>query len=468
MQLATLRGDRDNDRAAIRMPGTLKLLRTDRIVTPETTPGSLRPGGGATMDRRIPRRRFTPRRLAVAAALLLLVGLTSYGLLRDSGLRKLNVERDKLTISTVERGPFLEYTPVRGAVLPLRTVYLDALVSGQVDRVFVEEGAIVAEGEPLLRVANPELELQVLQQEAELERRREDLRNGQLTMEQDLLRSRQALMEIEYQLAVDRRNFERYAALSAKDLAAILPMQEFERMRDRYEFSARKAQLTRETHGQDSLLSAQKVAQLGAAVQRMERDLEIIRQRLDNLTVRAPVAGQLTTLDAEIGESKGAGTRLGQIDIVDAFKVRAAIDEHYIARVSRGQRGEFDIEEQTYGLRVRKVYPEVQDGRFEVDLEFEGTPPPGIRRGQTLHVRLELGDLEEAVQVARGGFYQTTGGHWAYVLDEAGQRAMRRDIKVGRQNPRVYEVLEGLEPGERVITSSYENFGEDMDVLVLK
>ena len=434
----------------------------------ESNPGSTRPGGGVGMDRKIEKPRFTPKRIGVGVAALLLVGLFGYALLADFGVRKLNVERDRLTISTVEFGPFQEYIPVRGTVLPLHTVYLDALERGQVEQVFVEEGASVAEGDPLLRLANPDLELTVLQQEADLERSREALRNGRLTMEQELLRSRKALMEIEYQLAVNKRNFERYESLSAEDLTAILSRQEYERLRDEYQYSVRRMALTQETQTQDSLLAASKVVQLVSAVERMERNLEIVRGRLDNLTVRAPVAGQLTMLAAEIGESKGTGARLGQIDMIDGFKVRAAIDEHYIGRVGRGQRGQFDSDDESYSLVIRRVYPEVREGRFEVDLVFEGEAPEGIRRGQTLHIRLELGDLDEAVQVARGGFYQATGGHWAYVLDASGDRATRRSIALGRQNPRVYEVLEGLEPGEQVITSSYETFGEDMDVLVLR
>ena len=433
---------------------------------PESNPGSTRPGGGAGMDRKIEKPRFTPKRIGLGAAVLLLGALVGYALLADLGVRKLNVERDRLTISTVESGPFQEYIPVRGTVLPLHTVYLDALESGQVEQVFVEEGASVAAGDPLLRLANPDLELTVLQQEAELERSREALRDGQLTMEQDLLRSRKALMEIEYQLAVNKRNFERYESLSAEDLTAILSRQEYERLRDEYQYSVRRMALTEETQTQDSLLAASKVVQLVSAVERMERNLEIVGRRLDNLTVRAPVSGQLTMLKAEVGESKGAGGRLGQIDMIDGFKVRATIDEHYIDRVGQGQRGQNDDE--SYSLVIGKVYPEVKEGRFEVDLVFEGAAPEGIRRGQTLHIRLELGDLEETVQVARGGFYQATGGHWAYVLNPAGERATRRSIALGRQNPRVYEVLEGLEPGEQVITSSYETFGENMDVLVLR
>ena len=222
------------DKIANAMPANIRLF------SKEPSPGSTRLGGGVGMDRKIEKPRFTPKRIAIGAAALLLAGLFGYALLADFGVRKLNVERDRLTISTVEFGPFQEYIPVRGTVLPLHTVYLDALERGQVEQVFVEEGASVAEGDPLLRLANPDLELTVLQQEAELERSREALRNGRLTMEQDLLRSRKALMEIEYRLAVDKRNFERYESLSAEDLTAILSRQEYERLRDEYQYSVRR------------------------------------------------------------------------------------------------------------------------------------------------------------------------------------------------------------------------------------
>ena len=452
--------------ATIRIPHFSPMVGQSRGDGPEGDTGPS--GSGAAMDRKIRRRKWPPRRIAGAAAATLFVVFAAWGLLKDSGVRKLNVDRDRLTISEVVHGPFQEYTPVRGTVLPIRTVYLDALESGQVQRLFVEEGTNVAEGDPLLRLANPELELHVLQQESELERKIEELRSNRLSMEQDLLGSRQRLMEIEYRAQIDRRNFERYASLSQEDLAAIMPLQDYEKLRDNYQFNARKLDLTRETHRQDSLLAVDRVVQARAAVGRMERNLEIIRRRLDDLTVRAPVSGQLTSLVAEIGESKGSGTRLGHIDILDGFKVRADIDEHYIARVDRGQSGQFDHDGSPLGLVIRKVYPEVEEGRFKVDLVFDGEAPEGIRRGQTLQIRLELGDLEEATQVARGGFYQATGGHWAYVLEPSGDRAGKRAIRLGRQNPKVYEVLEGLRPGERVITSGYESFGEDMDVLVLK
>ena len=254
------------------MPANIQVFSKKRATAAEPDPGSTRPGGGVGMDRKIEKPRFTPKRIGVGAAVLLLGGLFAYALLADFGVRKLNVDRDRLTISMVEFGPFQEYIPVRGTVLPLHTVYLDALERGQVEQVFVEEGASVAEGDPLLRLANPDLELTVLQQEAELERSREALRYGRLTMEQELLRSRKALMEIEYQLAINKRNFERYERLSTEDLTAILSRQEQERLRDEYQYSVRRMALTEETQTQDSLLAASKVVQLVSAVERMERN----------------------------------------------------------------------------------------------------------------------------------------------------------------------------------------------------
>ncbi len=226
-------------------------------------------------------------------------------------------------------------------------------------------------------------------------------------------------------------------------------------------------ELTLETQKQDSLLRKIQLEQLAAAVKRMEANLEIVKNNIDNLLIKAPISGQLTSLDAEIGQSKSPRERLGHIDVLEGFKVGVAIDEYYITRIDVGQIGEFNFSEKTYRLSVKKIYPEVRDGRFDVDMEFDGAEPEGIRRGQTFQIRLELGDLSEAVLLARGGFYQETGGRWAYVLNETGTSAFKRQIRLGRQNPHVFEVLEGLEPGEKVITSNYEGFG-DMDELILK
>jgi len=419
------------------------------------------------MDRRIEKKKWPPKKIAALCGAGLFVCLSVYGFWKDSGVTRLNVEAEKLTLSPVEKGLFQEFIPVRGAVLPGQTIYLDALEGGQVEEVFSEEGSMVEKGDAILELVNEELQLQVLTREAPLEEQLDRLRNSRLEMEQNLLRSRQNLLSIDFQLQQKRRKYEKYSSLSEKDLVAVMPRAEYEQLKDEYEYHVQLKEISVETHRQDSLLAQRQIEQLEAAVERMQRNVEMVRRRLDNLILRAPVAGQLTVLDAEIGESKSRGERLGQIDVLNGFKVRAAIDEFYITRIQKDQRGEFDLSGATYGLVIDKVYPEVREGRFEIDLEFVGDPPGNVRRGQTLQIRLELGDLEEALLLARGGFYQKTGGNWVYVLDAEGKRAVRRPIRIGRQNPRFFEVLEGLEPGERVITSSYDNFG-DMDMLVLK
>jgi len=419
------------------------------------------------MDRRIEKKKWPPKKIAALCGVGLFVCLSVYGFWKDSGVTRLNVEAEKLTLSPVEKGLFQEFIPVRGAVLPGQTIYLDALEGGQVEEVFSEEGSMVEKGDAILELVNEELQLQVLTREAPLEEQLDRLRNSRLEMEQNLLRSRQNLLSIDFQLQQKRRKYEKYSSLSEKDLVAVMPRAEYEQLKDEYEYHVQLKEISVETHRQDSLLAQRQIEQLEAAVERMQRNVEMVRRRLDNLILRAPVAGQLTVLDAEIGESKSRGERLGQIDVLNGFKVRAAIDEFYITRIQKDQRGEFDLSGATYGLVIDKVYPEVREGRFEIDLEFVGDPPGNVRRGQTLQIRLELGDLEEALLLARGGFYQKTGGNWVYVLDAEGKRAVRRPIRIGRQNPRFFEVLEGLEPGERVITSSYDNFG-DMDMLVLK
>lgn len=420
------------------------------------------------MDRPIKKKKWTPGRVTALVALLLFLSFTLYGFLRDRGASRLNVDLDKLTIAEVERGPFREFVPVRGAVEPIRTVYFGALEGGRVEEVLVEEGAIVEEGEPIIRLVNEDLQLQVLNEETPLREQLDQLRNARLQMEQKLLQSRQRLLDVEFQLQQKKRIYDRYASFSQEDLVAVMPRADFEKMRDDYVYFKRLHEIALETMGQDSLLASMQVEQMRASVERTQRNVEIVRQRLDKLVVRAPVAGQLTVMEEiEIGAAKSRGERLGQVDVLDGFKVRAEIDEFYIERVVRGLAGEFDLADVSYGLEVVKVYPEVKGGRFAIDMEFLGTPPEGIRRGQTLHIRLFLDSLSEAVLLARGGFYQKTGGKWVYVLDAAGEQASRRAIRLGRQNPRFFEVLDGLQVGEKVITSSYDHFG-DIDVLVLQ
>ncbi len=416
------------------------------------------------MDRKIDKKKWPPKKIAWIASIVVFAFLVVYFLGFKLTKSTLNVRTERITISTVEKGPFQEYIPVMGNVLPIYQHYLDAAEGGRVEEIYLEAGTFVEKGDKILKLTNTNLLLDIMWREAELFQQSNNLRNTRLSMEQYRLQLSQQLAEIENQLQQQKRTYERYKELIKDDL---ISKHEFELARDQYEFLIKKKELTIESQKNDLEFRQAQIDALEASLQRMQDNLIIVKQKQENLTIRAPVSGHLTALDAELGEAKSQGQRLGQIDVLEGFKVRAGIDEHYIARVEKGRKGEFDFAGKSYQLIVKTIYPEVRDNRFEVDLEFVGEEPQGITRGQTLHIRLELGDISEAILLARGGFYQTTGGNWAYVVDESGSLATKRRIRLGRQNPQVYEVLAGLEPGEKVITSSYENFG-NMERLVLK
>jgi len=424
---------------------------------------SRRTGGGEGMDRRVEKKKWPPKRIALVAAVVAFVGLIAWALISQGGGRRLNVEPDRLTISTVERGTFQEYVSVTGNALPLRTIFLDAVVGGQVEEKFVEEGAIVEAGQPLLRLSNDQLTLQTLGNESQITEQINNIRNTRLALDQNELALRQQLTQLEYDLTRLRREYERNRELFER---RVIAEQEFEQVRDEYEYTQRRLELTRQSYRQDSLARVAQLQQMDGQLARLQQNLTLVQQTTDNLVVRAPISGQLTALDAEIGASKPAGSRLGQIDDLDGVKVRVPIDEHYIARVAPGQTGQTTVAGQNYTLEVMKVFPEVVNGRFEVDMEFV-SETPDVRRGQSLRIRLELGDSTEALLLPRGGFFTTTGGNWVYVLEEDGDEAVRRPIRLGRQNPQFFEVSEGLQPGDRVVTSGYDTFG-DADRLVLR
>ncbi len=393
------------------------------------------------------------------ALFLMLVG---YGLWTQRGGTKLRVERDKLTVSTIERGEFQEFIPVIGGVEPLRTVFLDAAEGGRVEEIFVEEGTTLAAGDPIVKLTNNDLQLDLLNREAQFYETMNFLREARLAMEQNTLNLRQQIVEINYQITRLQRQQNRNEELFKK---ALISEDEYHQVNDELEYQERRRELTLASHKQDSLMRIVQVNSLESSVQRLQRNLDVVRSNLENLVVKAPIAGQLTSFDVEIGESIGVGRRLGQIDKLDGFRVNVPIDEHYLPRINSGQMGSFTFDSEAYNLVINKVYPEVQSGRFEVDMEFTDTAPAGIRRGQTLRIRLELGDLTDAILIPKGGFFQTTGGNWVFV--EQGGEAVKRQIQLGRQNPQYLEVLDGLEVGERVITSSYDTFG-DVDRLILQ
>ena len=416
-----------------------------------------------TMDRRIEKKRFTPRRIAMYGAAAVAVAFIAYQLLTINP-SSLNVDAEKLTLAQVTHGPFLEYIVEQGEVMPLRTIYLDAVEGGRVEEVFVLEGSQIEQGTPILRLSNATLQLSVMQREADLFREVNRLRETRVTMEQRRLSLRATLVELDYRVRQAEREYGRQDEMFKADLTS---RKEYDEAKDNLEYLTRNRDVTVETLRQDSLYQTIQIQQLEESIDRLRLNLELITQNQENLTIRAPITGLLSSLIAEVGESKPGGERLGQIDVEDEFKVRAAIDEHYIARIRTGQAGSFDFAGGTYDLVIDRVYPEVIEGQFEADMVFPEGMPDGLRRGQTLQVRVALGELADAMQVPRGGFYQKTGGRWIYVLDPTGEFAVQRQIRLGRQNSQYFEVLEGLEEGETVITSMYDNFG-DMERLVLQ
>ena len=417
-----------------------------------------------SMDRPIQKKKWPPKKIAGLAAAGLFFIFVLYTFMFGDSSSKLNVETEKITISTVTRGPFQEFIPVTGTVLPIRTIYLDATEGGRVEKRFIEAGSFVKEGDVILQLTNTNLLLDIMFREAQFFEQSNNLRNTRLLMEQNSLALRRDMVEADYQIRRLERQYQRATELLKGNLVS---QQEFEQVKDEYEYQVKRKELALQSFRQDSTFRQMQIRNLESSLERMQANLTVAKQKLENLYLKAPVTGQLTSLNAEIGESKSPGERLGQVDILDGFKVRAGIDEHYLSRIDIGLEGEFDFAGKTYKLTAKKVFPEIRDGRFDVDMEFEGEEPAGIRRGQTLHIRLELGDLAEATLLPRGGFYQKTGGQWVYVMEGSGEVASKRSIRLGRQNPQVFEVLDGLEPGERVITSSYDSFG-DIDKLILK
>ncbi len=416
------------------------------------------------MDKKIEKKPLFKRKkfwFTSGGTAILLILIVS--ILVDTG-SKLNVEADKITISTVSEGDFQEFIPVSGNVLPKTTYYLDAILGGNVQQKFVEEGAMLRKGDKILRLSNTDFQLSALQQESFAFQQINDARNTRLSIEQNSINLQTRLVDANYSYLNNKQLFNRTKVMWEKKL---ISLQDYEQARDNYYHDKEQKKLAEENFQKDSVLKQSQLEQIGESIKRLQLNLGLIRENLDNLTVKAPISGQLTSLNAEIGQSKSPGSQLGQIDALDGFKVRADIDEYYIARVVKGLHATAEIDGKDYRLVVIKVFPEVKNGKFQVDMNFEGTVPAGIRRGQTLQIRLQLSDRTKALLLPRGGFYQKTGGQWIFILNNSGTEAVKRNISLGRQNPDYFEVLNGLRTGDKVITSSYDNFG-DVDKLIIK
>ena len=403
---------------------------------------------------------FTKKALPYWAGILF-AAFVIYLIVRPND-KTLRVDKDTLVVSTAQRGEFNDYIRISGRVQPMTTIQLSPQEGGIVQEILIEEGSAVKAGDAILILSNDNLDMQILNSEAELAEKENILRNTQIQMEQQKLDVNQSVLE--YGIQVDRlkRAYEQQKSLYEERLIA---KEEYLKAEEDYRLARQKYDLISERSRQDSLYRSVQVDRMEESLDNMVLNMQMIRKRKSNLIVKAPIDGELGLLDVVLGQSISSGTKIGQINSVGVYKVEAQIDEHYIDRVVSGLEATFDRQGETYSTSIRKVYPEVRDGKFKADFKFEGIQPDNIRAGQTYYLNLQLGQPEEAVIIPRGTFYQKTGGKWVYVVNKEGTKAVKREIRIGRQNPQYYEVLEGLEPGEKVITSGYDTFG-DSDVLV--
>ena len=374
----------------------------------------------------------------------------------------LRVNADTLSISEVRSGEFNDYIRISGQVQPMTTIQISPQEGGIVQEILIEEGSKVKAGDEILRMSNDNLDLQILNSEAELAEKENLLRNTMISMEQQRLSVQQEKLQLQIEVKRLKRKYEQSKALYEEKLIA---REEYLMAEEDYQIAAGRLELVKERATQDSLYRSVEIKQMQESLDNMRLNMQMIRKRKDNLTIKSPIDGELGLLEVVLGQSIASGMKIGQINDLDSYKIEAQIDEHYIDRVSAGLEARFERQNETFEAVIRKVYPEVREGKFKADFRFNGEQPANIRTGQTYYLNLQLGQPESAVLIPRGTFYQKTGGKWIYVVSPEGGKAVKREIRIGRQNPQFYEVLEGLEPGEKVITSGYDNYG-DNEVLV--
>ena len=408
------------------------------------------------MDRAIKKKKWTTKRiLTIGAILAFLVFLVYIFFVRDKQSR-LYVNQDQLSIAAVLEDKFQEFIPVDGVVFPKNTVYIDAVTGGIVEAVYVEDGAILKKGEPILKLMNANMELSTMEQETRMLDAINNLQNTKIQLEQSRFIREKEIANLTYQLQQAEIDYERKKKLFKNQVIAIKEWEDAER---NYKGLKRQLDLSKELQKLDSIFAYSQIYQINQSINRMGNNLELLRKTIESLNIKAPADGKLSSFSAEIGELKQAGEHLGQIDMMDGYKLKARIDERYISRVFVGQEAEFDFNKKTYKLRINKIYTDVVGGTFEIDLLFDDDYPSAIKRGQTLQLRVIFSSAQDAIIVKRGGFFQETGGNWIYVVDPSGSFAQKREISIGRQNTRYYEVKGGLDPGEKVIVSSYKSFG---------
>jgi HlyD family secretion protein len=417
-----------------------------------------------TVDRIIEKKRWNSKRVltisGITGLIILIIG--SYYL--TSGKSKLNVDTERLTVSTISKGPFQVTIPVNGIVLPITTIYLDAVEGGRVEKLFVEDGTMMKKGDPILKLSNTDLELSLATQETSVFNLLTQMQISHNAAQQNTISKLNQMADVDnaYNEAERVYKLDKHL-LSEKAIG----LQEFKQAEIAYNYQLKRKKLTAQILRQDTLSSRIEQEQAKQSFGRTQNALAVMRKKVGDLVVRAPVDGQLTSMDSEVGQNKNKGERLGQIDVLSGYKVRVDVDEHYITQIYTGLAGTFSLDDKNYSLRIKKVYSQVTGGKFQVDMQFTGTIPKNVRRGQTLQILLALSDESWQVLLPKGGFYQITGGNWIFKLSDDGKVAYRVNVQLGRQNTDYYEVLGGLKPGEKVVTSSYDTYG-DMQELVLK
>ena len=416
------------------------------------------------MDRVIAKKKWGTKRILTIAGIVGILVLIAGVYYATAGKSRLNVEAERITISEVKSGPFREFIPVNGVVLPITTIYLDALEGGRVEEKFVEDGAMMKKDQPILRLSNTDLQLNLVNQQTSVYNLLTQMQISQNQAQQNTVSRKNQLTDVNSQLKEAERIYKLNKSLYDQK---VIGGQEFKQSENNYYYLLEKSKLSEEIMRQDSVSGNQQLRQASQLYNGSQEALNVMQKKVGDLIVRAPVDGQLTSLDAEIGQSKNKGERLGQIDILSGFKVRVDIDEHYISRIYNDLVGEFSFAGKDYKLKIKKVYTQVTNGRFQVDMEFEGEIPQGIRRGQTLQIRLALSDEITTLLVPKGGFFQKTGGNWIFKVSDNGKTAYKVDIQLGMQSPDYYQVLNGLKAGDKVVTSSYDNYG-DMQELIIK
>jgi len=415
------------------------------------------------VDRIIEKKKWNNKRIMLIAGIAGLVLLITFSIVLTSGKSKLDVDPERITVSEVTKGPFQEFIPVNGVVLPITTIYLDAVEGGRVEKLYVEDGTDMKKGDPIMKLSDLDLELSLANQQTavfnvltQMQISRDQAQQNTIGKLQNMADADNAYRDASRVYKLDQKLYAQKA----------IGLQEYQVAVNTYDYALRKEKLNTQILKQDTASVKQQAEQAQESYANMKSTLELMKQKVGDLVVKAPVDGQLTSMDAEVGQNITKGERLGEIDVLSGYKVRVNIDEHYISRVYNGLSGDFSFADKTYKLKIKKVFSQVTNGQFQVDMEFVGTVPQGIRRGQTLQIRLALSDETQAVLVPKGGFYQQTGGNWIFKLSADGKTAYRTNIQLNRQNPDYYEVTGGLQPGDKVVTSSYDTYG-DMQELVL-